>query len=178
MKTFDLKLSVFEQYMETYGKDVLSFCKYLTKNREEAEDLCQDTFVLAFQVQEKIVDGAHAKRFFLSTAIKLWNNRRRKYAWRRRIVEDEVVPLALLENDAAERAGAPEEQVLKDEKLSIVRACVSRLPEKQRLVILLYFMEDFREREIAEILELPIGTVKSRLHKAKRTLSKMLSDLL
>ena len=50
------------------------------------------------------------------------------------------------------------------------------LPEKQRLVVLLYYMERLKASEIAEVLDIPIGTVKSRLHHAKQALSEVLRD--
>ena len=54
----------------------------------------------------------------------------------------------------------------------MIQKCVANLPEKMRVVILLYYMENMQIAEIAEVLHIPTGTVKSRLHKAKSILSK------
>lgn len=167
-----------ENFMESCGQDILSFCKYLTKNREEAEDLCQDTFVQGFEMRERIADEAHAKKFFLSIAVQLWKNRKRKYAWRRRLVNDQIVPMAEYEMEMAGREDTPEELAIRQEQQEMIRKCVDSLPENKRLVVLLYYMEDLKEREIAEVLGLPVGTVKSRLHQAKTQLAAMISKRL
>ena len=164
-----------ERFMENHGNDILSFCKYLTRNKEEAEDLCQDTFVLGFETADHIGDENHAKRFFLSTAIQLWKNRKRKYAWRRRIINDRIIPMAEHDMDMAAEEDIPEQEFLRQEKNTIIRECVNSLPDKKRLVVLLYYTEGLSEKEISDILGIPKGTVKSRLYQAKAELSKKLS---
>ena len=68
----------FEDFLEQHGGEILSFCKYLTNRKEEAEDLCQDTFVKGYELMDRIEDDSHAKKFFLSIAVGLWKNRKRK----------------------------------------------------------------------------------------------------
>jgi len=167
-----------ENCMERYGNDLLSFCRYLTKNKEEAEDLCQDTFVKGYELSERIGSGVQTKQFFLSIAVRLWKNRKRQYAWRRRIIEERVIPEAVFEMDAAESEGTPEQEAILEETRAVIRECVDSLPEKMRLTVLLYYMEELKEKEIAEVLGLPEGTVKSRLHRAKTMLSEKLSGRL
>ena len=167
-----------ENFMEVYGQDILSFCKYLTKNKEEAEDLCQDALVKGYEMSRHIEDIDHAKKFFLSVAVKLWKNRKRKYAWRRRIVDEQIIPKAQVDMEKAYDEDTPELQAIRNDEQNIVRSCVDALSDKKRMVILLYYTENMREREIAEVLGLPIGTVKSRLHQAKAELFNMLSKRL
>lgn len=167
-----------EKFMETYGREILSFCRYLTKNREEAEDLCQDTFVQGFELRDRIADEEHAKKFFLSIAVQLWKNRKRKYAWRRRIVDNQIIPMAEYEMEMAGSEDTPEEQTIRQEERTMIRDCVASLSEKKRLVVLLYYTEGLKETEIAEVLGLPVGTVKSRLHHAKAELAAMISKRL
>ncbi|MBQ9608517.1 MAG: RNA polymerase sigma factor [Lachnospiraceae bacterium] len=167
-----------ENFMEVYGQDILSFCKYLTRNKEEAEDLCQDALVKGYEMSQHIENAEHAKRFFLSVAVKLWKNRKRKYAWRSRIVDEQIIPKAQVDMEKAYDEDTPENLEIKKNEQDIVRSCVDSLSDKKRIVVLLYYTENLSEREIAEILGLPVGTVKSRLHQAKTELSHMLSKRL
>lgn len=167
-----------ESFMESYGRDILSFCKYLTKNKEEAEDLCQDTFVKGFEMAERIEDADHAKRFFLSVAVQLWKNKKRKFAWRRRILDEQIIPMTEFETTITENGETPEQEAIRKEQREIIRRCVASLPEKKKLVILLYYAEGLKEQEIADVLKLPVGTVKSRLFHAKTELAEILSKVL
>lgn len=164
----------FEDFLEQHGGEVLSFCKYLTNRKEEAEDLCQDTFVKGYELMDRIEDASHAKKFFLSIAVGLWKNRKRKFAWRQRLMEEKVLPCTSGDIELAERQEDPQQQAIQREQREIVRDCVNRLPEKSRMVILLYYTEGFTEKEIAEIMEIPVGTVKSRLYHARKKLQSML----
>lgn len=162
----------FEQYIDQYGGDILSFCHYLTKNHDEAEDLCQDCFVQGFRSRNTITGSDHVKPFLLSVAIRLWQNRKRKFAWRKRISESKKISLYSGETIACN----PSEQTLLKEKDSIVREAVARLDEKKRVVVLLFYKEELKDKEIAEILHIPVGTVKSRLNLAKKELAAIIEE--
>ncbi len=68
-----------------YGKDIYSFCRSLTLNLQEADDLYQDTFLKAVEVIREIEYEKNPKSYLLSIALRLWKNKKRKYAWRNRI---------------------------------------------------------------------------------------------
>lgn len=72
----------------------------------------------------------------------------------------------------------PEERILEEERLNAVRRAVSRLPDRLRVPVLLYYMEERQIMEISEILRLPEGTVKSRLHQARKRLERELESVL
>ena len=74
-----------EQCIDLYGKDIFSFCRYATGSLQEGEELYQDTFLKAVELLDRMDISQNPKSFLLSIAIRLWKNRRRKYAWRRRI---------------------------------------------------------------------------------------------
>ena len=74
-----------EQCIKEYGRDIYSFCKQLTCNQQEADDLYQDTFLKALEQLEKLDRRDNSKSYLLSVAVHLWKNRRRKMAWRHRI---------------------------------------------------------------------------------------------
>lgn len=67
-----------EQCIELYGKDIYTFCLHLSGSRQEAEDLYQETFLTAMQKRRKINMSNNPKSYFLSVALRLWKNKRRK----------------------------------------------------------------------------------------------------
>jgi len=76
-----------ETCMIKYGKDIYSFCRSLVGSIQEAEDLYQDTFLKAIELNEKIDAAGNPKSYLLSIAVRIWKNRKRKYAWRKRIAD-------------------------------------------------------------------------------------------
>lgn len=165
-----------EHYIEAYGTDIYSFCIRLTQNREQAEELYQDTF-LAMCEKEDWKEEGNVKSYLLGITIKLWQNRKRKFAWRKRIAAE--IPLSKEQGLEAFSADENLEQhmVSKEEQEAVWKA-VYKLPEQLRIVILLYYMEDFKVAEIAEKLSLFISNVKSKLMRARRYLKQELEDFI
>ena len=165
-----------EHYIEAYGTDIYSFCIRLTQNRELAEELYQDTF-LAMCEKEDWKEEGNVKSYLLGITIKLWQNRKRKFAWRKRIAAE--IPLSKEQGLEAFSADETLEQhmVSKEEQEAVWKA-VYKLPEQLRIVILLYYMEDFKVAEIAEKLSLSISNVKSKLMRARRYLKQELEDFI
>ncbi|MDE6168813.1 MAG: sigma-70 family RNA polymerase sigma factor [Acetatifactor sp.] len=167
-----------ELCIDKYGKDIYSFCKHLTNNPLEADDLYQDTFLRAVVLKEKIEYGNNPKSYFLSIALRIWRNKKRKFAWRKRIAD--VQPI--VDERDAEMGEAlelsPEERITSKEKDMLVRTAVSRLPEKLKITVLLFYMEDLSTAQISEVMKIPVGTVLSRLYQARKILKKELEDVL
>lgn len=165
-----------EHYIEAYGTDIYSFCIRLTQNREQAEELYQDTFLAMCEKEDWKEDG-NVKSYLLGITIKLWQNRKRKFAWRKRIAAE--IPLSKEQGLEAFSTDENLEQhmVSKEEKEAVWKA-VYKLPEQLRIVILLYYMEDFKVAEIAEKLSLSISNVKSKLMRARRYLKQELEDFI
>lgn len=165
-----------EHYIEAYGTDIYSFCIRLTQNREQAEELYQDTF-LAMCEKEDWKEEENVKSYLLGITIKLWQNRKRKFAWRKRIAAE--IPVSKEQGLEAFSADENLEQhmVSKEEQEAVWKA-VYKLPEQLRIVILLYYMEDFKVAEIAEKLSLSISNVKSKLMRARRYLKQELEDFI
>ncbi len=165
-----------EHYIEAYGTDIYSFCIRLTQNRELAEELYQDTFLAVCEKEDWKEEG-NVKSYLLGITIKLWQNRKRKFAWRKRIAAE--IPLSKEQGLEAFSADENLEQhmVSKEEQEAVWKA-VYKLPEQLRIVILLYYMEDFKVAEIAEKLSLSISNVKSKLMRARRYLKQELEDFI
>lgn len=167
-----------EQCIHEYGKEIYSFCKHLTGSRQEADDLYQDTFLKAVELQQKINWQENPKSFLLSVAVQIWKNRKRKAAWRNRIAPTEVL---IEERDAeamCDTEASPEEIYITREEARIVQLAVTKLPEKLKVCVLLFYMEELSIVQIAKVLKIPEGTVKSRLYQARKQLEKELENVL
>ena len=171
-----MKQSELEMCIAEYGKDLYSFCCYLTYSKIEADDLYQDTFVKVIELG-KIDVSNNPKSYLLSIAVRLWKNRKRKLERRRRTLAIDTME----ELDQAGRLQAnkslPEEEMIQREETENIRYVVSQLPDKLRIVALLYYMEERKVSEISNILHVPQGTVKSRLYKARKILRDKLEDV-
>lgn len=165
-----------EHYIEAYGTDIYSFCIRLTQNREQAEELYQDTF-LAMCEKEDWKEEGNVKSYLLGITIKLWQNRKRKFAWRKRIAAE--IPLSKEQGlEAFSTDENLEQHMVSKEEQEAVWKAVYKLPEQLCIVILLYYMEDFKVAEIAEKLSLSISNVKSKLMRARRYLKQELEDFI
>ena len=164
-----------EACIQAYGRDIYSFCLQLTKSRQEADDLYQDTFLKIVEIRERLDFKSNPKGYLLSVCVNLWRNRRRKFAWRQRIAGPE---LRMDDTDTAWEPPSGEEQMISREERGLVQKAVDDLPEKYRMPVLLFYMEELKISEISGILKIPAGTVKSRLYKAKKALEKKLEVVL
>lgn len=159
-----------EKCITDYGKDVYSFCLYVTRNKESAEDLYQQTFLVAWEKGE-LDENRNPKSYLISIAVNLWNNQKRKYLWRKKkanIIYFQDEDLAQFISDTE----TVEDTVVKQDEMELVRSLVNQLPDKMRIVILMYYMEEMSVDEIAKALHIPTGTVKSRMHQAKSRLKE------
>ena len=161
-----------EQVIAREGKNIYSFCLQLTGSKLLADELYQDTFLRATEKINKLDADGNLKSYFLSVALMLWKNQKRKFAWRNRIA-----PADAFNEEMGETIGGEEDLLqdyLREEQCRVVREAVSSLPEKYRVPVLLYYMEEMPVADVAEVLGIPPGTVKSRLSVARKRLESEL----
>lgn len=160
-----LNSTEFSRLIAKHGKAIYSFCRKLAKTQADTDDLYQETFLKAMETAGKIDSQKNPKAYLLSIAIGIWQNNRRKYAWRQRIA-----PTEAYDEDRGEVQQTTEDAVLSRERIQRVQAAVDALDEKYRLPLYLYYTAELSIREIADMMRLPQGTVKSRLYKARSIL--------
>jgi RNA polymerase sigma-70 factor (ECF subfamily) len=161
-----------EQCIALYGKDIYSFCRHLANDRDLADDLYQDTFLEALKKISDIRYRDNPKSYLLSIALRIWKNRVRKIAWRNRIAptgSDDGLS-EMLAGDGGEILG----RLVEEEERRQLWHAIGKLPDRYRIPILLFYMEELSISEIARLLALPQGTVKSRLYHARQQLKKEL----
>ncbi|HLI53664.1 MAG TPA: sigma-70 family RNA polymerase sigma factor [Acidimicrobiales bacterium] len=153
----------------------------MTRNPVDAEDLVQETYLKAYRAFGSFEEGTNLKAWLYRILTNTFIN---SYRARRRRPEeselDDVEDLYLYRRlgglEAASAGRSAEEEVLDHFTEAEVKAALEALPESFRLAVLLADVEGFSYKEIAEILDVPIGTVMSRLHRGRRALQKALHD--
>lgn len=170
----------FEQFVMNCGKDILRFCRLTAGGRETGDELYQDTMLALLEKGARLDPVQNTKSYALSVAILLWKNKKRKYANRRRLVPVDSMERMEEENGLDppdDSAASPDEYLLREDERRTVQKIVAELPEKYRLPIQLYYTADMSVQEIADIMRIPEGTVKSRMSKARSLLKKELEAL-
>ena len=160
-----------EELVDDYGEQIFRFCLRLTYSKEDAEDLFQETFMRAFEQLPKVNASGNPKSFLFSTALYLWKSKKRTYARRNRIA-----PIQALDYEVVSDIDI-EYRVMAQEDIQLVREIVHALPEKFKIPIMLYYSAEMDLPDIAATLKLPIGTVKSRLHRARKAVEKGLVNI-
>ncbi len=167
-----------EQCIREYGKNVYAFCSQLTGNKQEAEELYQDTFLKAVELKEKMDWERNPGSYLISIALRIWKNKKRKYAWRNRIAKTEIFTEEMAGGESGRQEDSTEETFFRKEQQRQVREAVAKLEEKYRIPVYLYYSQQFTTEQIGKVLKLPQGTVKSRLYKARKLLKKELEVIL
>jgi RNA polymerase sigma-70 factor, ECF subfamily len=151
----------------------------MTRNPSDAEDLVQETYLRAYRGFEGFREGTNLKAWLYRILTNTFINQYR--AKKRRPdqvdlddVEDFFIYRRLggLEAAAAERT--PETEVLESIPDAEVKEALESIPEQFRMAVILADIEGFSYKEIAEILDVPIGTVMSRIHRGRKLLQKRL----
>ena len=153
----------------------------MTRNPAEAEDLVQETYLRAFRgfagFQESTNLKAWLYRILTNTYINIYRaKKRRPEQTELEDVEDLYLYRRLGGLEAAAAGRSAEDELLDYFTEAEVATAVEELPEQFRIAVLLADVEGFSYKEIAEILDIPIGTVMSRLHRGRKSLQKKLYD--
>lgn len=169
----------FERALADVVSPAYGFALRLTRNRADAEDLVQEAALLACRGRDGFEPGTNFKAWFfriLTTCF--WGSHRREKR-RPSTIDFDDTPALLLYQRSAELglsvAGMNPAAALIDRMGSErVAEALAALPEEFEVVCTLYFMEDFAYQEIADVLGVPVGTVRSRLHRGRKMLQKAL----
>ncbi|MFW6170121.1 MAG: RNA polymerase sigma factor [Planctomycetota bacterium] len=164
----------FEQLVRRYQVRLFHTLLHMVGSREEAEDVCQEAFVQAF------------------VKLETFGGRSAFYTWLYRIAFNVAVSrnrrkrTDLSIDEHRERTGdepidgepQPADHVLREEQVRQVRGAINTLSEQYRAILVLRDIEGCCYETIAEILDLPLGTVRSRLHRARLQLRERLQEML
>mgnify|MGYP000482278352 CR=1 FL=1 len=162
-----------------YAPQLFSTALRMTRNRADAEDLVQETFVKAWRSFATFQEGTNLRawlfRIMTNTFINKYNAQQRRP---QETELDEVEELFLFRRigafDQSKMNQSAEEQLLEFFTDDEVKNAIEELPEMFRLPVLLSDVDGFSYKEIAEMLDVPIGTVMSRLHRGRKMMQKLL----
>lgn len=163
-----------EKCIDDFGTDIYRFCLKLCVDKEDAEDLYQQTFLKALETEWMLDWEKNPKALFFSLAHNLWKSDRRKQARR-----NMIAPCSNVDDDAGTLLHSEEnieEHYFQKELITEVRQIMQTLPEKFKVPLILFYLSDCSIEQIAAIIKKPPGTVKSRLFKGRNLIKKRLED--
>jgi RNA polymerase sigma-70 factor, ECF subfamily len=174
-----------EQFAELampYMDALYSAALRMTRNPSDAEDLVQETYLRAYRGFPGFQEGTNLKawlyKILTNTFINIYRAKKRRPE---QVDLDDTEDFYLYRKlgglEAVESQRTPETEVLDQMPEEVVKQALEALPEQFRMAVLLADVEGFSYKEIAEITEVPIGTVMSRLHRGRKQLQKRLWDL-
>jgi RNA polymerase sigma-70 factor (ECF subfamily) len=164
-----------------HAPQLFSTAMRMTRNRSDAEDLVQETFIKAWRSFATYQQGTNLRawlfRIMTNTYINKYNAQQRKPT---ETELDDVEELFLYKRlgavDQSQLSQSAEDQMLSLFTDDEVKKSLEELPEQFRIPVLMSDVEGFSYKEIAEILEIPLGTVMSRLHRGRKAMQKMLYE--
>jgi RNA polymerase sigma-70 factor, ECF subfamily len=160
--------SAFETLVNQHMRRAFSVAYRLLGHREDAEDLVQDAFLTALEKIDSHESGRAFGPWFYRILVNRGLNARKSRALR----QTEAIP-----DDTAAAAASPLHHAEQAEVRAKLHAALAELPERQRRIIELFELEGFSGHEIAEIMEIPAGTVRWHIHQARKALQQTLAPL-
>ena len=162
---------------DAFAAEVLSYLEplyatavRLTRNRADAEDLVQDTLVKAFRFADRFEAGTNLRAWLYTILHNTWRNRRRDAARDSVEVDSELVENAPAGGEGLEAPATPEQLLMRESLDADLQAALDSLPALFREAVWLRDVEEFSYAEIAKMLDVPIGTVMSRISRGRRLL--------
>ncbi len=169
----------FEADAMQFAPQLYTAAMRMARNPSDAEDLVQETFLKAYRAYHTFEAGTNLKAWLYRILTNTYINKYRRASRRPSEVdlgdvEDLYLYRRLGSEQSAEASQSAEDLFLDGLVESDIKQAVERLPEHFRMPVLLADLEGFSYKEIAEILDVPIGTVMSRLHRGRKALEKAL----
>lgn len=144
--------------VQQYSDMIYRIAVHITKNSNDAYDVCQDVFLRLIKNQDKIKDDEHLKNWLIRTAINCSKSLYSKSKKHRIVSIDEV--------DESEFSAVDKQ----DNTISLVM----QLPEKYRIAIYLFYYQEMSISEISNVLDVSVSAVKSRLSRGRKALEKLI----
>ena len=170
----------FETLYRRYEKPIFSFIYRMVSSAADAEDLCQETFLKVIRAKKKYRKTAKFKTWLFNIALNSCRDRIRRMKFRSHLSlnspafsqDSEEIHK---QQSICDSSSDPTKHAQTNEIQTLVQQAFMRLPEQQRIVVILRQYHDLKFSEIAEIMSCPVGTAKSLNHRGRENLMKALS---
>lgn len=168
---------IFEEEFLPQIDSLYTFAYHLTYNEEDANDLVQETYLKAYRFIDKYIEGTNAKAWLFKILKNVFINQyRRKSKQPTKVDYEEIVTYQDEEDSQYSSYLDLREEMFQEMMGDEVTNAINSLPVDFRVVILLCDIEGFTYEEISKIIDIPIGTVRSRLHRARNMLKEKLKE--
>jgi RNA polymerase sigma-70 factor, ECF subfamily len=165
----------FAELVSRWQEPIRRLCTRLTSDEHRAQDLTQEVFTKLFLHRKSFQQRGRLSTYLWRIALNHCSNERRRAQYRH---ETRLEPTEDNPSDGPDRfpatTPAPDEETAANEAADVVRHALAALPEDYRNLLILRHYENLKFREIAEILDLPEGTVKTRMTEALNTMGRLL----
>ena len=163
------KLQIFEETVLPHLNAAYNLARWLLRNDQDAHDVVQESFLRAYRFFEGW-SGANVKAWLLAIV------RNTCLTWRQRARRDEsTVPFDELTHSAGTAAANVEDRMVEAGRIDTLRRCMEALPADHREILILREFEEMSYKQIAETTNLPVGTVMSRLSRARQRLEQCMT---
>lgn len=165
-------LRQFAQFQRENEHGIFKFVLTIVGNREDAEDVTQEALYQAYRTWQQVdpeSSGGYVKWCFRIARNLAYDSRRKR---KPRGAEDDEIERAV-----DQRSLKPEEVYENRVQASQIKQCIQELDEKYREVLVLRYQEEMSYEKIAEVLEVPVSTIETRIHRAKKMLREKLERL-
>lgn len=172
-------LSAFDDLVRRYEKQVYNFAYRLAQNYDDANDIATDAFVKVYNSIESFRGDANFSTWLFRIVTNLFLDWRKRSKAHLNVPLDEYIDLeeSTVTRQIEDPSPSPLELLEASERFGVLERAINDLPEYQRIMVFLYHNQGQSYEEIAQVIGLPIGTVKSRLNRARLALRKKLEPV-
>jgi len=161
-------VDAFDALFDRYHVPVYNFARAMLGHRDGAEDVLQEVFLAVARAAKAYDPRGRFRSWLFRLARNHCLNRIQSERLRRRVIAESGLDLA----DTPSGEPSPGEQADRDERLARLRRLIGELPERQREAIALYAFEEMSYQEIADVLGIPLNTVRTLIHRARAALAQ------
>ncbi|WP_347491534.1 RNA polymerase sigma factor [Desulfoscipio sp. XC116] len=171
-KTKKGDLDAFDELVRRYEAKIYGLAYRFMGNHADASDLTQDTFIRLYKVLAGFRGDAAFSTWLYRIAANICRDELRKRQRRRSVSMDEMIEASPANMPTADDSYSPEETVQRREVQRQVQICLSKLSEDHRLILIMREIQGLSYEEIADVLQCSLGTVKSRISRARNALKE------
>lgn len=169
----------YKQLLENYRGAIFNLLFKMVHNKEETEDLVQEAFIKAFKALPSFNEEYAFSTWLYKIAVNNCIDHMRKKRLKTYSINKPVQSKdGEIERDFPDTSMSPDKEILTAERANLISTAIDELPENYRIAIVLRHSDEKSYEEIAEILEIPLGTVKARIFRAREMLKKKLKGRL